>query len=56
MLCTQCGDEIIGRPVRQGEDLFCSLECANLFSGVFTEEEDGYYEESSLDEYFEEDE
>lgn len=32
--CANCSDKIIGKPFRQDKEFFCSLECANLASGV----------------------
>ena len=48
MNCSQCGDEITGRPVKQGGEFYCSLECANQASG-HNEDQDSFYEESDLE-------
>ncbi len=45
MRCAYCGDEINGRPIKQNEDYYCSLECANAVAGIVSEEVEGYYEE-----------
>ncbi|MGD8923129.1 MAG: hypothetical protein PVH24_07745 [Candidatus Zixiibacteriota bacterium] len=55
MHCAYCSEKIIGKPIKQGAEYFCSLECANLASGIDPEEED-YYEEDLLEELFEPDE
>jgi hypothetical protein len=55
MYCAQCSEKFQGKPIRQGNDFFCSLECANLASGLVPEEEtDGYFEEESLEGFSEE--
>lgn len=57
MLCAKCGEEIKGRPVKEGSEFFCSLECANQASGLESDEQDGYYDEGDLEGmYAEEDE
>ncbi|MFZ5980496.1 MAG: hypothetical protein ACOYVF_07665 [Candidatus Zixiibacteriota bacterium] len=56
MFCSQCGEKILGKPIRQGSEYYCSLECANLASGFEAEETEEYFEEDSLEEYFNEDE
>jgi hypothetical protein len=57
MRCNHCGDEIHGRPVKQGSEYFCSLECANLASGIASEEEEeGYFEENEIEGLYEEEE
>jgi hypothetical protein len=52
--CAQCSEKIIGKPLRQDGDYFCSLECANIASGIDPEEHQGYYEEKSFDDFYEE--
>lgn len=48
MNCAYCNEKITS-PVKQGNDMFCSLECANLAAGYDTsEEEDSYFEEDAL--------
>ena len=56
MYCAQCSEKIQGRPVRQGADIFCSMECANQAAGLETEEEEGYYEEEPIVGLYEEEE
>lgn len=48
MNCSQCGDEITGRPVKQGGEFYCSQECANQASG-HNKDQDSFYEESDLE-------
>ncbi|NOY87881.1 MAG: hypothetical protein GXO93_00645 [FCB group bacterium] len=45
MFCAQCCEKILSDPVKQGNDYFCSLTCANLAAGYDPEEENNYYEE-----------
>lgn len=54
MLCAFCGEEIISKPVKQGGEIFCSLECANRASGIEEEEDEGYFEEDPVDDFYEE--
>ena len=49
MLCARCGETIRGRPVKEGNEFFCSLECANRLSGLESDEQDGYYDEGALE-------
>ena len=57
MRCSHCGESINGRPIKQGNEYFCSLECANLAFGISPEEEEGgYYEENEIEGLFEEEE
>ncbi len=49
MLCAICREVIQGRPVKEGNEFFCSLECANRSSGLETDEQDGYYDEGDLE-------
>ena len=57
MFCNQCNEKIVGKPVKQGAEYYCSLECANLASGIDPEEESGeYYEEEQVNEFLEEEE
>ena len=53
MLCSFCGEEIVGKPVKQGGEIYCSLECANQASGI-DEEDEGYFEEDPVDDFYEE--
>ena len=48
MHCAQCNDKITGKPIRQGGEYYCSLECANLASGIEPEEDEAYYEEDEI--------
>jgi hypothetical protein len=56
MYCAFCSEKIIGMPVKQEGDMFCSLECANSASGIHSEEPEGYYEEEEIEGLVEEDE
>jgi hypothetical protein len=56
MFCNHCNEKIVGKPVKQGNEYYCSLECANLASGIEPEETEDYFEEESIDEFYEEDE
>ena len=57
MYCAQCNEKIESDPVIQGEEYYCSLECANLASGIDPEEEaEEYFEEEKIGEFFEEEE
>lgn len=57
MNCSQCGEKITGRPVKQGNEYFCSLECANLANGISPdEEEESYFEEDEIEGLYEEEE
>lgn len=51
MKCNHCGDQLASDPVRQESEYFCSLECANLASGIDPkDEENGYFEEHEIEE------
>lgn len=55
MYCANCSEKILGTPVRQGGEVFCSDECASLATGVDPEEASEYYEEDeSVEDFFEE--
>lgn len=47
MRCAFCEDEIVGKPVRQQGQNFCSLECANFAAGLDSEDED-YFDEQPV--------
>jgi len=50
MICEFCGEEFAGRPVKQGDLMFCTILCANAAANISEEEdEDGYYEEDQLE-------
>ncbi len=55
MYCAQCSEKILGKPIKQGADFYCSLECANLASGIEPTDDEEYFEEE-VDELYEEDE
>lgn len=54
MYCAHCSEKIMGDAVKQGGEVFCSDECASLASGLDLEEENGYFEEDSIEDFFEE--
>lgn len=57
MLCSQCGEEIVGKPVKQAGEFYCSLECANIAAGIDPdEEEEDYFEEDEIEGLFDEEE
>jgi len=51
-----CSAKIVGKPIKQGQEYFCSLECANLASGIDPEEVEDYYEEDAIKDFYEENE
>ncbi len=56
MYCAQCGEKITGKPIKQGGEFYCSLECANLAAGIEPEElDEGYYEEEAVEGFLEDD-
>ena len=56
MICSFCGEEISGKPIRQIGKYYCSLECANNAAGASSEEAEEYYDESDLEGLYEEEE
>jgi hypothetical protein len=48
MICAFCGDKFNGRPVKQGGQVFCSIECADRAAEIGVEEED-FLEEYPLE-------
>ena len=54
MYCAHCSEKIMGDAVKQGAEVFCSDECASLASGLELEEENDYFEEDSIEDFFEE--
>jgi len=55
MHCAYCSEKIQGKAVREGDEAFCSLECANLAAGNVPED-DEYFDEGELQGLTEEDE
>lgn len=49
MNCALCNDRIVGKPVTQEGEHYCSLECANAANGLTGEEDEGYYEEDEIE-------
>ena len=54
MYCSYCSAEITGRPIAEGGEYFCSLECAHLALGIETDEPEAYYDENELEGLYEE--
>jgi len=48
MVCEFCGEEFKGKPVKQGGQVFCSIECANMAAEVGSDD-DEYYDEDDLE-------
>ncbi len=48
MNCKLCHDHITDHPIKQGDEFFCSLECANLAAGYESDDELSYYEEDDI--------
>lgn len=55
MNCAQCGDRIEGKPVKQGGEFFCSLECAYQAAGLNPEEDEEYFDEDDFEGYNDDD-
>jgi hypothetical protein len=56
MHCAYCSEKIIGKPICEGAECYCSLECAYLASGIDPDETGEYYEEDLLEEFLQGDE
>ncbi|HOP06270.1 MAG TPA: hypothetical protein PLF13_03160 [candidate division Zixibacteria bacterium] len=52
--CSYCSEPINGKPINQGGEYFCSLECAHRALGIDTDEPDAYYDENELEGLWEE--
>jgi hypothetical protein len=48
MICAFCGEKFSGKPIKQGGQVYCSIECADMAAEVVSEDEE-YYEEDDLD-------
>lgn len=48
MKCQQCHELITGDPIKQNNEFFCSLECANIAAGYEPDEELAYFEEEEI--------
>ncbi len=46
MNCVFCGEEISGRPIRQGGQIYCSMECLDTAVEVGSNEDD--YEDDDV--------
>lgn len=55
MFCANCTEKIVGKPIKQAGEYYCSLECANAASGIDAEDEE-YFEEEAVDDFYEEEE
>ena len=55
MFCAHCNEKITGKPIIQSGEKYCSLECANLASGIDPEETEEYYEEEPIENIYEDD-
>ena len=40
MNCAFCGEEVVGRPVRQNGQIFCSTGCAEMASEIGLDDSD----------------
>jgi hypothetical protein len=49
MNCAFCGEEFSGRPIRQGDQVFCSIECADMAAEIGVDDDSEYFEEDPLD-------
>jgi len=47
--CALCNERIVGKPVTQEGEHYCSLECANAANGLTSDEDEGYYEEDEIE-------
>lgn len=48
MICAFCGEKFTGKPIKQGGQVYCSIECADMAAEVVSEDEE-YYEDENLD-------
>jgi len=46
MFCAQCCEKILSDSIKQGDDCFCSVACANLAAGYDPEDDIDYYEDN----------
>jgi len=53
MYCAYCNEKIRGRPIQQGNGVYCSFECAAMASGVEPGEIDGWPDTHMLEESYE---
>jgi hypothetical protein len=52
MICAFCGEKFSGKPIKQGGQVYCSIECADMAAEVVAEDEEYYEEETpELDSY-----
>lgn len=54
MYCTNCSEKILGEPLRQGGECFCSVECANIAQGVDPDDPMVYENQDFDEDFFEE--
>jgi len=55
MFCALCSEKILGDPIKNNGDFFCSIECAKNAAGLDLDEELNYIEEDDLSHNFYED-
>ncbi len=48
MRCQNCQEDLSDNKIKQGDEYYCSLECANLAAGYETDEELSYFEEDEI--------
>lgn len=56
MECARCKEKFNGLLEQEGDKVFCSMECADLASGIVPEENENYVEEAAPEGFNEEDE
>ena len=54
MYCANCSEKIMGEPLKQGGECFCSAECANVAQGVDPDDPLVYEGEDFDEDYIEE--
>ncbi len=54
MFCAHCNEKIDGKPIKQAGECYCSLECANLASGIEPDDTEEYFEEETINDFYEE--
>jgi len=53
--CAYCSEKIMGEPLKQAGNLYCSLECVKLATGIDPDEDEGFPEEESPESFLEDD-
>jgi hypothetical protein len=49
MICKFCGNEIEGRPIRQDDGIYCSIDCADKAAVEYGDIDSDYLEENDFD-------